>query len=243
MSDFKRLLDDGSEMDRMLLSAGLDEPPPARSLHRTLGALGLGGATLAGTTAVGAAVSHAAAASAATATTATATTATATTATSTQGVAIGLFAKLACGLALGGSALGGGYWMASYEADERARLELEAAAAAPRDSKATNDRVRLPHEATGNSAPTSAGPSAEDAKVGRDATDDAARRTSPTSTASAALNQEALGGEVALLDQAHAALQAGDVNACLARLHAYESRYPDGQMKAEAAELRARAQK
>ena len=225
MSEFKRLLDDGSEMDRMLLSAGLEETPPARSLERTLGALGLGGVALVGTTAVGAAVGEATAATVAV--------------TTTKGVALGLVAKLACGLALGGTALGGGYWMGSHEADERARVELEAAAAAPRvghSANGSNDRVRLPHEGAGSITPTS------NAAAGGDGTakpaDEPTKRPSATPAASAAL-----GGEVALLDQAHAALQAGDVEACLARLQAYESRYPDGQLRAEAAELKARAKR
>lgn len=234
MSEFKRLLDDGSEMDRMLLSAGLEEAPPSRSLERTLGALGVGGAALVGTTAVGAAVGEATAASVAV--------------TTTKGAALGLFAKLACGLALGGTALGGGYWMASREADERARIEFEASAAAPRADapNGSSERVRLPHEGTAGPASTGDASSPPDAESKRTQTPAVAPAEAPGKRAAAPATpaaSAALGAEVALLDQAHAALRSGDVEACLSRLRAYESRYPDGQLKAEASELRARALK
>jgi len=48
----KRLLDEpGSDLDRVLLEAGLDEAPPAKSIDRTLAAIGIGSALTLGASA------------------------------------------------------------------------------------------------------------------------------------------------------------------------------------------------
>jgi hypothetical protein len=220
VSEPKRLLDEGSDLDRLLLSAGLDEAPPPRALERTLAAIGVGtavgvgGGAAAGTSALGAEAAAGAGASA--------------------GVAGGGWlgagaAKIVLGLAVAGSAVGGGYFMAAHEAEERARVELQKGAGDDRlgsASPAGEGPVQLVVTPSGSSDRVAARP------------EPAGRADAPTTVPS---GDSALRGEVELLDQARRALLAGDASACLARLAAYDKRFPQGQLKAEASELRQRA--
>ncbi len=235
MSEFKRLLDEGSEMDRMLLSSAVSEQPPARSVEKTLAALGIGSVVAAaGGTALGAASASVELASGA------APAASLGGASAVKGGFLGLgLAKVAVGVALSGAALGGGYWMAAHEAEQKARVELA--------GSAKNDRLGGGPELVGEpllrSGPTSA---AQQREVARDkaAPSDAAQGDpAQARTLRSARSETALGGEVELLDQARKALLAGDAKACLARLQAYKTRFPQGQLKAEADEMETRAKK
>jgi hypothetical protein len=218
----KRLLDEGSDLDRLLLSAGMDEAPPPRALERTLAAIGVG-------TAVGVG-GGAAAGSAALAAEAAAGAGAGAGAAGSGWLGAGV-AKIVLGLAVAGSAVGGGYFMAAHEAEERARVELAGGAANDRLGSATSGAdgpvplVVLTSSASGRTSPRS------ESAPGR------IDGAPPRALGSAG----ALGGEVELLDQARRALLAGDPSACLARLAAYDSRFPQGQLKAEASELRQRA--
>jgi hypothetical protein len=222
VSEPKRLLDEGSDFDRLLLSAGLEEAPPPRALERTLAAIGVGtavgvsGGAAAGTSALAAEAAAGAGAGAGVA--------------GSGWLGVGA-AKIVLGLAVAGSAVGGGYFMAAHEAEERARVELHGAPATDRLGSATSGTegiVPLVVPPSGNSG--RATPRPEVASGGADG-------APPRSSSSAG----ALGGEVDLLDQARRALLAGDAAACLARLAAYDTRFPKGQLTAEANELRQRA--
>jgi hypothetical protein len=230
MSEFKRLLDEGSEMDRMLLSSAVSELPPARSVEKTLAALGVGSVVAAaGGSALGAASATLEVAGG------TAPAASLGGASVVKGGFLGLgLVKVAVGVALSGAALGGGYWMAAHEAEQKARVELA--------GSAKNDRLGGGAELVGEPllvpGPASAGQQREVAR-------DRALPSDPgqARTLRSARGETALGGEVELLDQARKALLAGDSKACLARLQAYRTRFPQGQLKAEADELEARAKK
>lgn len=235
-AEMKRLLDDPTEngFDRLLLESGMDEAPPARSLDRTLSALGVGAAVTvaATTTSVGAG----AAASKATATVA---------ATSGGWLSLSV-TKVVGAFAIAGLAVGGGYAALSpaevpvapraaavVGAADAAKVEAPAPerAAEPRSDKATVAEAPPPviEPATKDATPTK--PRASSAK-----------KPTVGALAGNGSSSDALTPEITLLDQARAALSAGDADACLARIAAYHSRFPKGQLASDAKGIKARCE-
>lgn len=223
----KRLLEESSsEFEKSLLSAGREEEPPADAADRTLAALGLG--TVAAGAALGAGTAGA--------------------------VKLGWLgsAKLVAGLALvSGVVVGGSYWVMDASSPSSAvsptasDATLGVQSSAPVRADARPVRI-VPNPATAQevgppgavSAPSSAALSSS--VVARSAPSTPGSRVDLDVSPSA--SAERLGEETKLLDQARDALRANDADACLARLDAYRSRFPKGQLAADAAGLRRMAE-
>lgn len=236
----KRLLEQpGSELDVLLLESALDEAPPARTVERTLVALGV--------------------ASAATGLCAGA----ASTAAVKTGLASGvggagwfsslsLMSKLGVGVALVTASVGVPYVLlrsperppatqasiAPAAAGERATTE-GGPAEAPHVAAATDEPAAEPKPAGGAEASRPGGPGAEPATPPRVA--EAAPPRKPAATAATQPDPKSgspLSEEIKLLDAARGALRRGDKAASLALLDSYASRFPNGQLKAEAQSMR-----
>lgn len=202
MSDPERLLDGANEASQRLLRAGLDEPPPAELLERTLEAVAVA------TAGAGAAAVTAAA-------------------TTKAGAVVG--ASTASGSLLGAIGIGalaglltvGAYEVAASRSAPPLRRDTPALLSAP-----------MPAASTAAPAPIPA-PSAR-----------AAREADPPAASARAIDPESgrastLATELSLLDEARAALRAGDRARARAVLDRYAREIPRGQLGREAAMLRA----
>ena len=234
MSTVRRLLEEpGSDLDRVLLEAGLDEAPPPRAAERTLAALGLGSAAVVGVAALSAGATSVAAGGAASAATGTAAGAKATL------LGVGL-TKLFGAVVLVSAAGAGAYVWSQRDAAPAA----PAAAVAPVDGAASSAPAFTPAVAEPEAPRALATGVDETFPAPRDtaAPRTKVRSTPPraTETGSAA---GSLGAESSLLDQARRAELAGDVEACRARIAAYRSRFPAGQLAKDASAIKCKAPK
>ncbi len=255
--DPRRLVEEpGSDLDVLLLEAGIDEAPPAQLADRTLVSLGVASAAVGLT--LGAAGTGAAGAKAG---------------ASVGGlggalVSWGLGTKIAVGMVALGAALGSGYVV--LESDPAARpvapppapLEVGApglGAGAPAEDVASEQPAAASDQAAAADARAAAAPGGAGEQAapppgkpqgasGSPAPYDAAQaRPSPAVHEGAPVAPRApskAGGlkeETQLLDAARRALIAGDRQGALAQLDAHAARFPDGKLKLEARALRARA--
>lgn len=256
MSELKRLIDDpDSDLDRLLLESALDDSPPEHAAERTLAALGLGGAAIGlgvGTLGAGTGVATGLASKGGLFGGAL-----------LKWVSVVAVAGVVMG---GGYALtrstptleapatqGALALQPTEEARERSWTEL-----APRHVEALPREGAPGRSSTGRpgASPHRFGPSNDSGTSSLRADDVADREIAPVrpsggpSTGSGALavregapgkktavNVEALDDEIALIDQARRALIEGHYDACLARLSAYQTRFPHGQLAAEAANM------
>ncbi|MBK6516152.1 MAG: hypothetical protein IPG04_19140 [Polyangiaceae bacterium] len=230
----RRLLEEpGSDLDRVLLEAGLDEAPPPRAAERTLAALGLGSAAVVGVAALSAGATSVAAGGAASAATGTAAGAKATL------LGVGL-TKLFGAVVLVSAAGAGAYVWSQRDAAPAA----PAAAVVPVDAAASSAPAFTPAVAEPEAPRALATGVDETSPAPRDtaAPRTKVRSTPPrvTETGSAA---GSLGAESSLLDQARRAELAGDVEACRARIAAYRSRFPAGQLAKDASAIKCKAPK
>lgn len=252
MSELKRLIDDpDSDLDRLLLESALDDSPPEHAAERTLAALGLGGAALglgAGTIGAGSG-------------------SLATGLASKGGLFGGALLKWASVVAVAGVVMGGGYALTrstptleapatqgalalqpTEQARERSWTELAPrhVDAFPREGAplrpgASPRRVGVSSDGA-PSSPRSDGatgrePSVASVAKGASGSGGAVPVREGAPGKKTAVNVEALDDEIALIDQARRALIEGHYDACLARLSAYQTRFPHGQLAAEAANM------
>ncbi|MBL8741267.1 MAG: hypothetical protein JNK04_09240 [Myxococcales bacterium] len=266
MMPIKRLLDEpGSDLDRVLLEAGLEEEPPKASLDRTLVALGVGSATAITAGAVGGAGASVGGAK------------------SVFGAGI---AKWLGGALIASAALGGGYFITQREATPDARLLPQSAPATPAGAQegrpvngaaperalqeSPSDEAKAAPASVGQQEPASdtnpsaakaadtknaAEAKAEQSKVKDPKTseqkspDSAAKSPSEPSKTAADTGSKPkpdltagggpLGDELRMLDVARKAKLAGDNDACLANLAKYSSKFPKGQLASEAQSMKA----
>lgn len=235
MSTMRRLLDEpGDDLDRALLEAGLDEEPPPRAAERALAALGLGTAAVVGTAAVSTGVTSAALGGAGT-----------SGAAAGAAKASGLFgltlAKVLGGVAVVSAVGVGGYVLSQRQAPQPV--------AASQPQPAPEQPAVVAGEAPADS-PRAVEPGPSDAVRASEpaAVQTAAPRAKPRSPKPKGAEAEgsvggSLGAEAALLDQARRAELAGDVEACRARIAAYRSRFPAGQLAKDASAIKCKAPK
>ena len=240
----KRLLEQpGSDLDVLLLESALDEPPPARAVERTLVALGV--------------------ASAATGLCAGAASTAAVKTGLTSGVggvgwlsSLSLLTKVGVGLAVVATSVGVPYALlrspepapqvasvvatprlgggaAAEGADAQPAVVVDAVVgAAERDGPRGTPAAEVAERDPAAVAQDSRAPSTSTAS---------AKRPSPSASSGAtakASSPSSLSEEVKLLDAARSALRRGDHAARLALLDTYASRFPNGQLKAEAQSMR-----
>jgi hypothetical protein len=256
MTQLKRLLDEpGSDLDRVLLEAGMDEAPPKASLDRTLVALGVGSATAVGAGIIGACGAGA-----------------------SLGGAKGLFglgvAKWVGGALLASAAIGGGFLITQQAAPESpppavvapatpdlvARADAPAAARGPAaelapsavpqpDANTPKSQAVAPEAKLDAAAkPDTAKP--DSAKSDSAKSDQKATQSKPSEKTQPAAGAEtpkpdltagggALSDELRTLDVARKASLAGDHDACLATLANYGKKFPKGQLASDAQAMKA----
>lgn len=261
MTQLKRLLDEpGSDLDRVLLEAGMDEVPPARSLDRTLAAIGIGGALTVGAGATATAVSSSGVAGSG------AVLAQGGSGLAKAGGLLGLsMAKWIGGAMLAVGAVGGYVGLrdaatndpAADPGDPPAQVVAAAPSAAElvpvtRSDAPTSRAAEEKVEALTTSGPLASAnarsnpaPRGEPLATAPKAVPAAPAATSKPQVASAEEPASGTGltGEIALIDSARKALAANDFDGCLARLATYSARYPKGQLAQDAAGIRAAAQR
>jgi hypothetical protein len=215
MNEPRRLLEEeGSELERALLRSAFDDAPSPDGRRRTLVALGLAGG-------IGTAV------------TTTATTGAASTLLKT-GAAVVMIKWIGVGM------LGGLVTVGALAAVDAARAPSDAPAMVASKGHAPLAEQRagaVASAARGDDAPAVAPPApipSGEARV-------EPVRAAPRASASAAPDRTARGAlsdEVASLDAAHRALDAGDTAGALRAIDAYDRRFPGGALATESMVLR-----
>lgn len=257
MSELKRLLDEpGSELDRLLLESALEDEPESGSADRTLAALGLGGAAAGAVALSGGAVgagTGAAASGLATKSVAFGVTLKWAAAVTVAGALVG------GGIALTRSPEPA-FGPRPVEISQQERAALASEGGRPRSFAESASPLGGSEGATANGRAADGAPRAPRSDAGRPAARAIAGSTSvaeersperpaqgkgatakPASAAKPGAGQtsELLDAdELEIMDQARRALIDGKYDACLARLSAYQSRFPRGQLAAEAANMR-----
>lgn len=250
MGELKRLLDEpDSDLDRLLLESALDDAPPDHAAERTLAALGLGGAAVGLATSTGIGTGGVASGLA-----------------SKGGLFGGALLKWTSIVAVAGAVLGGGYALTrtpptldpptngsannalALNPTEHARDRSWAELAPHTDTREAHRRGpgTLPRRSDAGGLSSEKGarqdgtttrrPSVVERSAVAAGATSVALRDGATSK-KPAVNVEALDDEIALLDQARRALIEGHYDACLARLAAYQTRFPHGQLAAEASNM------
>lgn len=228
MTQPKRLLEAReSELDVALLQSALDDEPPAGLRDRTLTALGI-------TAVVGATVTTASVASASTQAAATGATSGAST------VATGAVAKTAGAGALAKwIAIAGVVGVASV--GSVAVVRDRAHPTGPKIAVPTASAART-SAAQSHRPPVMAPPREPPIVVPSTTAEPTASASADRHPPAAPAPSTRLAEEVRLLDKARAALNGGAPDECLGMLEEYDARFPNGELKGEAAAVRARAE-
>jgi hypothetical protein len=239
MKQFSRLRDEeGTEVERLLLGSATGDAPKPGTRAAALAALGLAGAA-AGT----AGTAHAASAALV-----------GSTGGKTAGSAAGFtLAKWLLVGAVAGATTTSGLVVATtpgvFGRDTGAEALAPARPASPRatavvtppkaQALAEDGERAEPRAEQESHSPAS--PSTPRTRTYSDDEPGTDRAPAPQGTAFPIASADTVAEEVAALDKARAALAAGDGSTALARLDAYERRYPRGTLAPEAAVLRVRA--
>ena len=275
MTQLKRLLDEpGSDLDRVLLEAGLDDEPPKAALDRTLLALGVGSATAIGAGALGASGASLGGAKAS-----------------------GLFGagivKWVGGAVFAGAVMGGGFLIKQRATEPAVSVAAQQAASPAADRSGADGSGADGSGADGSGADrggadrsqaqdaraiAAARPTLDESEPARGVTSPRAeaqkhqtapietsvatdpKTTQPEKSGPAKQKSEpatqkpskaeagkpdmtagggSLSDELKMLDVARRASLAGDSDACLASLSKYKSKFPKGQLAADADAMRA----
>lgn len=239
MKQFSRLRDqEGTDIERLLLGSATDDAPMPGARGKVLAALGVAG--VAASTAGTAHAASAALAGAAGGKTAS----TAAGFTLAKWVLVGAVAGVTTTGTLVVATTPGLFGQETRAVPAQSTRPSSASRSAPVPPKAhaavAADEEK-PTELVDPGARPQVEPSVPRARSYADEEPSAGRAPAPQGTAFPVASADTVAEEVTALDRARAALAAGDGNGALARLDAYERRYPTGTLLPEAAVLRVRA--